>query len=59
MKCPICKQDSDFYNVDFEGYKHCPKCGIIIFDADKVTKNLKGRAVMKEVTNCVREDDFS
>lgn len=59
MKCPVCKKDSDFYNVDFEGYCHCPKCGAVSFDIETIKKNLQHKIFMEEVTALVREDDFS
>ena len=26
MRCPVCGKPIRFYNVDFQGFEHCPEC---------------------------------
>lgn len=33
--CPYCKEDLLYYNVDFEGYNHCPFCDKLIDNVEK------------------------
>ena len=53
MRCPSCGKDSNFWNVDWDGFTHCPKCGAIDMTDVEFKKHwdamLKRKQFVKEV----------
>lgn len=53
MKCSLCGQESEFYNVDINGLLHCPKCGGVEMTDEDFTvawnRMLNRKQFMKEV----------